>query len=218
MAKVLKDMAYSLYLKSPDALHELAFIGFLLFDTKITMMVCDSAAGYVCRSNHTKTVELPEEADDICNELLPILKAVHQSRLMMENTNKLVKQKPTDIDDDIDHYKTILPSLLVKEKVPKTIGQRDTEGSWHQGGELPYGTNSSHFLLFVEEMAAAENSDYIICRLLIDRAGTHKIPKVLQAIHNLGHPALFLFISPYSPMLNLWKNAGQKLRSSQDIS
>ena len=76
------------------------------------MMVCDSAAGYVCRSNHTKTVGLLKEADDICNELLPILKAVYQSRLMMENTNKLVKQKPTDIDDDIDHYKTILPSFI----------------------------------------------------------------------------------------------------------
>jgi uncharacterized UBP type Zn finger protein len=31
MAKVLKDMTYSLCLKSPDALRELAFIGFLLF-------------------------------------------------------------------------------------------------------------------------------------------------------------------------------------------
>jgi hypothetical protein len=30
---------------------------------------------------------------------------------MMENTNKLVKQKPTDIDDDIDQCKTILPSF-----------------------------------------------------------------------------------------------------------
>ncbi|KAG0739883.1 hypothetical protein G6F62_004640 [Rhizopus arrhizus] len=129
------------------------------------MMVCDSAAGYVCRSNHTKTVGLLKEADDICNELLPILKAVYQSRLMMENTNKLVKQKPTDIDDDIDQYKTILPSFIsegIPQKVPKTIGQRDTEGSWHQGGELLYGTNSGHFLLFVEEMRAAENSDYII--------------------------------------------------------
>jgi hypothetical protein len=76
------------------------------------MMVYDSAAGYICRSNHTKTVELPKEADDICNKLLPILKAVYQSRLMMENTSKLVKQKPTDIDDDIDHYKTILPSFI----------------------------------------------------------------------------------------------------------
>jgi hypothetical protein len=56
-------------------------------------------------------------------------------------------------------------------------------------------------LLFVEEMAAAENSDYIICRLLIDRAGTHKIPKVLQAIHNLGHPALFINVELNGRML-----------------
>jgi hypothetical protein len=31
MAKVLKDMLYSLYQKSPDSLRELALVGFLLF-------------------------------------------------------------------------------------------------------------------------------------------------------------------------------------------
>ena len=57
------------------------------------MVLCDPPAGYVGRINHTKTADLPEEEDDICNELFPMLKAVYQARLMMENTNRLVKQK-----------------------------------------------------------------------------------------------------------------------------
>ncbi|CEG67065.1 hypothetical protein RMATCC62417_03540 [Rhizopus microsporus] len=111
MAKVLKDMIYSLYQKSPDSLRELALVGFLLFDTKFTIILCDSPAGYVCRINHKRTLDLPEEADDICNALLPVLTAVYKSRVMMKDTNKLVKQKPVDIDADLDQCKTILPSF-----------------------------------------------------------------------------------------------------------
>ncbi|KAI9020885.1 hypothetical protein CLU79DRAFT_754224 [Phycomyces nitens] len=112
MAKVLKDMLFSLYQKSPDSLRQLALVGFLLFDTKFTIVLCDSPAGYyVCRISHKRTLDLPEETDDICNVLLPILSAVYKSRVLMENTNKLVKQNPVDIDDNIDQCKTILPSF-----------------------------------------------------------------------------------------------------------
>ncbi|KAG1047914.1 hypothetical protein G6F43_009665 [Rhizopus delemar] len=111
MTKVLKDMIYSLYQKSPDSLRELALVGFLLFDTNFTIVLCDSPAGYVCRINRKRTIDLPEEADDICNALLPILTAVYKSRVMMEGTNKLVKQKPVDIDADLEQCKTILPSF-----------------------------------------------------------------------------------------------------------
>ncbi|KAI9483502.1 MAG: hypothetical protein EXX96DRAFT_594245 [Benjaminiella poitrasii] len=83
-------MIYSLYQKSPDSLH-----------TKFTIVLCDSSAGYACRIN----------SDDICNALLSILTAVYKSRVMMEDTNKLVKQKPADIDVDLDQCKTILPSF-----------------------------------------------------------------------------------------------------------
>ncbi|KAG1459568.1 hypothetical protein G6F56_006135 [Rhizopus delemar] len=74
----------------------------VLKDTKFTIVLCDSPAGYVCHINHKRTLDLPEEADDICNALLPILTAVYKSRVMMEDTNKLVKQKPVDIDADLD--------------------------------------------------------------------------------------------------------------------
>ncbi|ORE11045.1 hypothetical protein BCV72DRAFT_198433 [Rhizopus microsporus var. microsporus] len=111
MAKVLKDMIYSLYQKSSDPLHELALVGFLLFDTKFTIVLCDSPANYVCRINHKRTPDLPEAADDICNALLPILTAAYESRVMMEGTNRLVKQKPVDIDADLDQCKTILSSF-----------------------------------------------------------------------------------------------------------
>ncbi|KAL4206935.1 hypothetical protein AB4K20DRAFT_1870510 [Rhizopus microsporus] len=70
--------------KSPDSLRELALVGFLLFDSKFTVVLCDSPAGYVCRINHKRTLDLPEEADDICNALLPILTAVYKSRVMFE--------------------------------------------------------------------------------------------------------------------------------------
>ncbi|RCH79731.1 hypothetical protein CU097_001568, partial [Rhizopus azygosporus] len=79
--------------------------------TKFTIVLCDSPAGYVCRINHKRTLDLLEEADDICNALLPILTAVYKSRVMMEDTNKLVKQKPVDIDADLDQCKTIFPSF-----------------------------------------------------------------------------------------------------------
>ncbi|RCH82413.1 hypothetical protein CU098_005247, partial [Rhizopus stolonifer] len=74
----------------------------VLKETKFTIVLCDSPAGYVCHINHKRTLDLPEEADDICNALLPILTAVYKSRVMMEDTNKLVKQKPVDIDADPD--------------------------------------------------------------------------------------------------------------------
>ncbi|KAI7898516.1 uncharacterized protein BX663DRAFT_538445 [Cokeromyces recurvatus] len=104
MTKVLKEMMCALYKKLPDVLREITLVGFLLFCTKFTMVLCDSPANYVCRINHTKTINLAEEADDICNEFLSMLKAVYQARLMMENTNRLIKQKPANIDDDIEYF------------------------------------------------------------------------------------------------------------------
>jgi hypothetical protein len=75
------------------------------------MAICDSPAGYVTRINHTKPADLPEEANDIRNELLPILKIVYQARLMMEITNTLSKQRLTDIDVELEPYNTIIPSF-----------------------------------------------------------------------------------------------------------
>lgn len=41
-----------------------------------------------------------------------MLTAVYKARIMMEDTNELVKQKPVDIDVDNDNFKTIIPSFI----------------------------------------------------------------------------------------------------------
>ncbi|OAD67905.1 hypothetical protein PHYBLDRAFT_150991 [Phycomyces blakesleeanus NRRL 1555(-)] len=90
IAKVLKDMLYSLYQRTPGSLRELALAGLLLF------------VGRVCSISHKRNLDLAEETDAICTALLPILAAVYKSIVMMENTNKLAKQKLVDIDLDLD--------------------------------------------------------------------------------------------------------------------
>ncbi|RCH80320.1 hypothetical protein CU097_004622, partial [Rhizopus azygosporus] len=84
------------------------------------MLLCYLSTGYVCPINHTKTVDLPEDTDDICNEMLSVLKTVYQDRFMMESTNRLVKQKLVDINVDLEQYKTILPSFTIKGSNRKT--------------------------------------------------------------------------------------------------
>lgn len=61
------------------------------------MVLCDSPAGYVTRITPLTTIDLPEEVDDITNQLLTILKAVYQARLIMEETNLLVRKEAIDI-------------------------------------------------------------------------------------------------------------------------
>ncbi|KAI8641026.1 hypothetical protein BD408DRAFT_476486 [Parasitella parasitica] len=106
MAQVLKDMI--------DSLHELALVGKLV-DTKCTIVLRDSSAGYV------------QEADDICNVLLPILIVVYKSRVMIKDTHKLVKQKPVDIADDLDQYKTNLSSFTSEGCKKRKISGDSTE-------------------------------------------------------------------------------------------
>ncbi|KAI9363272.1 hypothetical protein BD770DRAFT_418288 [Pilaira anomala] len=105
MANVLKDMLYLIYQKYPDSLRKLA-----LLDTKFTIVTCNLPAGYVCRINHKRTLELPEEADNFYISLLPILSAAYKTRVMIESTNKIIKQNPVDIEADPNLCKAILPS------------------------------------------------------------------------------------------------------------
>ena len=81
-----------------------------LVDAKFTIATCDSPVGYVCGVYHKTIVELPEEAEDICSSLLPILAAVFKCRMMMESTNKLVGKNSVDIEDPTP-LKSILPSF-----------------------------------------------------------------------------------------------------------
>ncbi|KAI8891006.1 hypothetical protein K501DRAFT_290094 [Backusella circina FSU 941] len=123
-------MTFSLYHKSPDTLHELVLIDFFFYslvDTKFTILLYDSPASYVCRMDHTRTIDSPEEPDDLCNELLPILKAVYQSRLMMKSTSKLVKQKATDNDVNIDQYMSFLSSFT--NEVSKRKRRRSSDSA-----------------------------------------------------------------------------------------
>ncbi|KAG2209189.1 hypothetical protein INT47_005481 [Mucor saturninus] len=93
MEKVLKDMMYSLYRAAPSLIRQLTLVGYLMYETKFTMVLCDSPAGYVTRITTLSSIDLPEEVDDISNQLLAILKAVYHGRLVMEESNKLVRKE-----------------------------------------------------------------------------------------------------------------------------
>ncbi|KAI8376942.1 hypothetical protein BD560DRAFT_59636 [Blakeslea trispora] len=74
-------------------------------------MYCDSPAGYVCRINHTNSVELPEDVEDVASELLPILEATYKARIIMEAASRATKAKKTVIDVD-EEEESFLPSFL----------------------------------------------------------------------------------------------------------
>jgi hypothetical protein len=54
-------------------------------------------------------IDLPEEVDDICSQLLSILKVVYQARLTMENTNRSIRQSLAVVGFGLDRYETVLP-------------------------------------------------------------------------------------------------------------
>ncbi|KAG1038733.1 hypothetical protein G6F43_012645 [Rhizopus delemar] len=88
-----------------DERHLVEFVNSLLSDiycmvskeTKFTVVLCDSSAGYVTRITPLSSIDLPEEVDDISNQLLTILKVVYQARLIMEESNKLVRKEIADV-------------------------------------------------------------------------------------------------------------------------
>lgn len=101
--------------------------------------------------------------------------------------------------------------IAVSQQVPKSSRKKQKVASGTKRG-LPHGTNASHFLLFLEEMAAVLNklglhNMYIV----MDNATIHKTPEVLQAIRNHGHTSLFL--PPYSPMLNPIEECWAKIKA-----
>lgn len=48
--------------------------------------------GYITRIRRLKLIYLPQESDDITNQLLTILKLVYQARLTMEHTNNIIRK------------------------------------------------------------------------------------------------------------------------------
>ncbi|RCH92754.1 hypothetical protein CU098_009368, partial [Rhizopus stolonifer] len=128
MTKVLKDMLYCLYKSAPDVLRHVALPGFLLFETKFTVILCDAPAGHVCRIIRSKTMNLPEEPDEIYNQLFSILTLVYKSRLLMENTRNLVRQVPVTVEFDQMEYNTLPPCYypdFIKQKRRRNNNEED---------------------------------------------------------------------------------------------
>ncbi|KAI8645494.1 hypothetical protein BD408DRAFT_458781 [Parasitella parasitica] len=98
MVKVLKDMLYNLHNSAPTSIREFIVIGFLMFENKFSLALCDSPMGYVTRITRTRGLFLPEESDDICIKLLPMLKLAYQARLTMERTNEIVRKSAPEIE------------------------------------------------------------------------------------------------------------------------
>lgn len=130
MAKVLKDMMYSLYRAAPSLVRQFTLVGFLLYETKFTLVLCDSLAGYVTRITPLSSIDLPEEVDDISNQLLTILKVVYQARLIMEESNKLVRKEIADVKK-VEPVKDLLllPCFSVEASKRKRRRSGEEEGT-----------------------------------------------------------------------------------------
>ncbi|GAA5804691.1 hypothetical protein HPULCUR_010194 [Helicostylum pulchrum] len=98
MVKVLKDMLYNLHNTAPTSVREFIVIEFLMFENKFSLALCDSPMGYVTRITRTRGLFLPEESDDICIKLLPMLKLAYQARLTMERTNEIVRRSASEVE------------------------------------------------------------------------------------------------------------------------
>ncbi|KAG1145190.1 hypothetical protein G6F37_012183 [Rhizopus arrhizus] len=105
MVKVLKDMLYNLHTTAPNSVREFILVGFLMFvlvnlpvENKFSLILCDSPTGYVTRINRIAPLFLPEEPDDICIKLLPMLKLAYQARLTMERTNEIVRRSAPEVE------------------------------------------------------------------------------------------------------------------------
>lgn len=82
--------------------------------------------------------------------------------------------------------------IAISQQVPKSKDQKKQKIAGRKRG-LPHGTNASHFLLFVEEIAFTLNklglhNMYII----MDNASIHNTADVLKAIRDNGHTTLLV--------------------------
>lgn len=76
--------------------------------------------------------------------------------------------------------------IAVSQQVPKSNGTKKQEVAVRtKKKNLPYGTNSTHFLLFMEEMATVLNKIGLNNMFIImDNATIYKIPDFLKAIRD----------------------------------
>jgi transposase len=77
---------------------------------------------------------------------------------------------------------------------------------------LPHGTNSTHFLLSVEEVAFALNKlDLHNMYTIMDNISIHKAIGILKTLRDNEHTALFL--PQHSPFLNPIEECWSKVKS-----
>lgn len=106
--------------------------------------------------------------------------------------------------------------IALSQQVPKSSGKKQKTPLGTKRA-LPHGTNSSQFLLFVEETVSVLNNIGLEnMYIVMDNASIYKTPEVLKEIRDSGHYALFL--PPYSPMLNpieeFWANIKSVVRKT----
>ena len=91
------------------------------------MVVCDSPAGYVTRISPSKAVSLPEEVDSITNQLLSIFKTVYQTKMMMKESNRLVRREVTDLEEGEVKKVSLLPCFHIEDNKRKRRRRGDEE-------------------------------------------------------------------------------------------
>ncbi|CAO3614574.1 unnamed protein product [Mucor hiemalis] len=112
--------------EAPTSLQKFTLIGFLVFETKFTLITCVIPMGYVTRVTPYKSIDLPEEADDLNNQLLSILKAVYRARLTMERTDRKVRKEVVEPEEQFEEDPIIIgPSFNIE---PDSNKRRKSSG------------------------------------------------------------------------------------------
>ncbi|KAG2191987.1 hypothetical protein INT47_000779 [Mucor saturninus] len=101
LPKVLKDMLISLCNIAPSLVNDFAVPGVIIMNSKFTLVTMDSPCGYVCRLSRAKPIFFPSQPSEIVNYLVPIMKQVYSTRLLMEQNLALISAVPVEIDEDI---------------------------------------------------------------------------------------------------------------------
>ena len=136
IVKELKDMIFDLYVCSKVSLRELAVAGFLLFGksyyfysvscyqyTKLPliekdfkMILCDAPAGYVCRVNQTRFLPLPYSVEMLRITLLPILKCLYETKMLMQKSYEAFHHRNCIVDIQFSSLDPIISRSFFSEE------------------------------------------------------------------------------------------------------
>lgn len=79
-------------------------VGKSFIENKLSLALCDSPMGYITRIDRTRGLFLPEESDDICIKLLPMLKFAYQARSTVERTNEIARRSVPEVEATISEF------------------------------------------------------------------------------------------------------------------